>query len=84
MANAKKLPSGAWRTLGAKRINGKTVRKSFTVHPDDVGGDSRKAKTKSETLAHNWALDSSEEKNEVTVGRAMELYIQDRSGVLSA
>ena len=44
MANARKLPSGAWRTQAKKKINGKIVRKSFTVHPDQTKGNSKKAK----------------------------------------
>lgn len=84
MANAKKLPSGAWRTLACKTIHGEVVRKSFTVHPDQVGGDSRKAKDQSEMLARQWTLNS--HKNIVhglTVKDAIEQYIEDRSKVLS-
>lgn len=83
MATAKKLPSGAWRTIANKTINGKYIRKSFTVHPKDCGGDSRKAKMKSELLARNWSFEEDMEEGHVSVGRAMELYIQDRTGVLS-
>lgn len=83
MATAKKLPSGAWRTIANKTINGKYIRKSFTVHPKDCGGDSRKAKIQSELLARNWTFEQDLEKGHVSVGRAMELYIQDRTGVLS-
>lgn len=45
MANAKKLPSGAWRTNASKTINGKKYYKSFTVSPKECGGDSRKVGT---------------------------------------
>lgn len=83
MATAKKLPSGAWRTIANKTINGKYIRKSFTVHPKDCGGDSRKAKMQSELLARNWSFEEDMEEGHVSVGRAMELYIQDRTGVLS-
>ena len=51
MANAKKLPSGAWRTRATKMINGQQVRKSFTVHPDECGDDWKKAKALSEKQA---------------------------------
>lgn len=84
MASAKRLPSGAWRTLTCKTIHGKVVRKSFTVHPDQTGGDSRRAKAQSELLARNWQL--SHESNVVhglTVKDATEQYIEDRSKVLS-
>lgn len=88
MATARKLPSGAWRTQATKRINGKSVRKSFTVHPDDFPGltgkeASRKAKAQSELMARNWLFDTTVEENHVSVERAMELYIKDRTGVLS-
>lgn len=88
MASAKKLPSGAWRTLASKKINGKIVRKSFTVNPKDIGGDSKeaskKAKLQSELLARNWAFEEDQEEQHTTVEKAMEAYINDRSGVLSA
>lgn len=84
MAQASKLPSGAWRTLASKRINGKTVRKSFTVSPDDFGGNSKKAKAQSELLAREWTLSNhSEDVYGKTVKQAMENYINDRSKVLS-
>ena len=54
MASAQKLPSGAWRTRATKLIDGKQIRKSFTVHPDDCDGDWRKAKALSESQANNW------------------------------
>lgn len=84
MAQAKKLPSGAWRTQASKNINGKRIIKSFTVHPKECKGDSRKAKTLSEMQAREWQL--SAEQTEVfgaTIKTAMEDYISDRSKVLS-
>lgn len=88
MASARKLPSGAWRTIANKTINGKYLRKSFTVHPKDCGGDSKeankRAKLQSEMLARNWVFEEDLDEKHMTVGKAMELYIQDRSGVLSA
>lgn len=84
MASAKKLPSGAWRTQAKKKINGKNVCRSFTVHPRETGGDSRKAKALSELQAREWqiSLESSETYGQ-TVKEAMEAYIKDRSKVLS-
>lgn len=84
MANAIQLPSGAWRTQGNKKINGKMVRKSFTVHPRECGGDSKRAKKLSELKAREWCLEEEEtEVHGLTVGQAIDRYIQDRSAVLS-
>lgn len=84
MANAKKLPSGAWRTQVAKTINGKKVVKSFTVHPKQCKGDSRKAKDQSEFLARQWRLAVEDsEVNGLKVRDAMDMFIADRSKVLS-
>lgn len=84
MANAKQLPSGAWRTQVTKTIDGKKIKKSFTVHPKDCEGNSKKAKLKSEYLAKEWSL--TEEISEIhgmTVKQACEQYINDRDKVLS-
>ena len=84
MASARKLPSGAWRTQAKKTINGKKVVKSFTVHPNETKGDSRKAKAQSELLAREWQI--SAEDSEVyglKVRDAMDQFIKDRSKVLS-
>ncbi len=83
MAQARKTESGAWKTLAYKKINGKVVRKAFTVHPKDCGDDSRKAKTKSEALARDWVLNEELEQNYITVQKAIDEYIKDRSAVLS-
>ena len=84
MANAKELPSGAFRTQAFKMINGKRVVKSFTVHPKDVGGDSKKAKKQSEFLALQWQLEhESQSINGLTVKEAIEGYIRDKERVLS-
>ena len=84
MASAKKLPSGAYRTLATKTIHGKKVRKSFTVHPDQTGGDGRRAKDQSELLARNWRLSrDSSSIHGLIVKDAIESYIDDRSKVLS-
>lgn len=84
MATAKKLPSGAWRTQAKRTVNGKKIVKSFTVHPKDVGGDSRKAKTQSEMLAREWQLEAeSMEIHGLKIKDAMDNFINDRSKVLS-
>ena len=83
MANARKLPSGAYRTRPSKYINGKKVTKSFTVHPNECGGDWKKAKKLSEQQASTWLLESEAEEVNTTVGGAIESYIKDRSAVLS-
>lgn len=84
MANARKLPSGAWRTQAKKSINGKVIRKSFTVHPDQTKGDSRKAKTQSELLAREWQMAVNESKvYGVTVRKAIDEFLENRSEVLS-
>lgn len=84
MANARKLPSGAWRTLASKMIGNKKVRKSFTVHPNETGGDSRKAKALSEMQAREWQFSTvSTEVYGLKIREAMTGYIEDRSKVLS-
>ena len=83
MANAKQLPSGAWRTRPSKYIDGKKITKSFTVHPDECGGDWKKAKKLSENRASNWLLEAEAEEVNMTVKTAIESYIKDRSAVLS-
>ena len=84
MAKARKLPSGAWRTQASKMTGGKRVVRSFTVHPDETGGNSRNAKVKSELLAREWQSEIEvEEVCSVTVGEAIDRYIKDREKVLS-
>ena len=84
MASARKLPSGAYQTRATKVINGKKVTKSFTVHPKQCKGDSRKAKAQSELMAREWqiAAEDSETYGQ-NVGEAMSQYVKDRSKVLS-
>ena len=84
MANARKLPSGAYQTRATKVIHGKKITKSFTVHPKECRNDAKKAKQTSEKLAREWQI--SETDSEIyglTVGKAMDQYIKDRSKVLS-
>lgn len=83
MASAQKLPSGAYRCQANKKINGKMVRKSFTVHPKDCGGDWRQAKSQCEQLANNWIFDTEDEIRRTTVERAMENHIKTHSHVWS-
>lgn len=87
MASAKKLPSGSWRCRATKTINGKKITKAFTVSPKEYGDDSKinskKAKSKAELLAKNWLLETDLEETHITVVKAMERYIADRTGVLS-
>ena len=84
MANAKLLPSGAWRCRPTKVIGGKKVTKSFTVHPKECANNSRKARDKAEMLAKQWLLDAEDEESHgMTVGNAIDAYIKDRSAVLS-
>lgn len=87
MAKATKLPSGAWRVQASKTVNGVTVRKSFTVHPDEFGGGStgsRKAKDKAELLARNWRLSKKvESRSKPILKDALMCYIEDRRNVFS-
>ena len=84
MANARKLPSGAYQTRVTKVINGKKITKCFTVHPKEFKNDARKAKDQSELLARQWRM--SAEDSEIyglKIKEALEQYVKDRSKVLS-
>lgn len=84
MANARKLPSGAWRTRITKVVNGKKVTRSFTVHPKECQGNSRKAKDQSEKLAREWRLATEDDYTYgKTIRQALNDYINDRKKVLS-
>lgn len=84
MAKARKLPSGAYQTRITKVINGKKITKSFTVHPKQCKGDSRKAKAQSELMAREWQISAEDsEVYGIKVKDAMEQFIKDRSKVLS-
>lgn len=84
MANATLLPSGAYRCRPTKVINGKKVTKSFTVHPDECGGNEKKAKKKAELLADQWQFEAKEEESGIiTVDKAIDAYIESRDGVIS-
>ena len=84
MANAKRLPSGSWRCRVKKVIDGQTVTKSFTVSPDDCGGDSKKAKAKAELMAREWQISQQRALRESPIlSDALLKYIDDRSKIVS-
>lgn len=84
MATAKLLPSGAYRTRATKVINGRKVTKSFTVHPNETKGNSKKAKQQSELLAREWQVNTEDSMvYGLKIRDAIEQYLQDRSKVLS-
>lgn len=90
MATAKKLPSGSWRcqvyshTEEIPQPDGSTKKKrvyrSFTC---DIPGP--KGKRKCEQLAAEWAVikEAAVKNPNITVGEAIDKYIQQRSAVLS-
>ena len=75
MANAKKLPSGNWRALASKTINGKLIRKSFTAP----------TKKEAEFLAAKWQVRLEEENatQNITLYQAYEKYIEMKNSILS-
>lgn len=84
MAVAKMTPSGAWRCRPSMVIDGKVVIKSITVHPDECGGNSKKAKAKAEMLAREWQLNQHQDSiSSPLLANAMQSYIDDRSKILS-
>ncbi len=74
MAKAKKLPSGNWRVLANKTVDGKTVRKSFT----------HENKRQAEHMAAEWLtkLDAMNPEN-ITLSEAFERYISSKEKILS-
>lgn len=87
MASVEQLKSGSWRAQVKKTIDGKIVRKAFTVSPKDFPGtpreSSRKAKEKAELLAREWSLNAEAEIHMITVEQAMQLYLDKKEPVLS-
>lgn len=73
MAKAKKLPSGNWRCLVRKNIDGKQVAKSFTAP----------TKKEAEYLAAEWVLNENSKIDSMTLKTACERYIETREHVLS-
>lgn len=75
MAKAKKLPSGSWRVLlyvGTDE-NGKKKRKSITAA----------TRKEAELLAAQYLNNRREEPAEMTVGKAIDKYIESKSNILS-
>ena len=75
MAKAKKLPSGSWRVnlyVGTDD-NGKRVYKSFTAE----------TKKEAEFLAAEYNLKRKEKPKGITVGDAIDNYIQSKENILS-
>lgn len=83
MAKAKQLASGSWRVQVKKKIDGKTVVKSFTVSPKDCGGDWRKARDKAELMAREWRLSAEDNSQRITVKQALDAYIEGKKAVWS-
>ena len=84
MATAKLLNSGSWRVQACKIIDGKKVKKSFTVSPKDCGGNSRKAKLQAEYQANEWMMTVEDQIIKgLTVHQALVDYIEDRSNLMS-
>lgn len=76
MAKAKKLPSGNWRVQASITVDGKKVRKSFTA------ADKKQA----EISALEWQnkmFKYNNEPTELTLGEAINKYIDSRRNVLS-
>ena len=75
MAKAKKLPSGSWRVqvYAGKDQNGKKIMKSFTAD----------TKKEAEFLAAQFAATNKEPATEMTVGKAIDKYIESKSNILS-
>ncbi|MDE6019575.1 MAG: site-specific integrase [Ruminococcus sp.] len=75
MATAKKLPSGSWRVrvYVGDDSNGKHIYKSFTAG----------TKKEAEFLAAEYNLKRKEKPKDLTVGDAIDGYIDNKDGVLS-
>lgn len=75
MPKAKKLPSGNWRIIMNKTVDGVLIRKSFT-DPD---------KRKAEAAAFTWAQDISEQSatENITLRQAYDRYISSKENILS-
>lgn len=75
MAKAKKLPSGSWRVqvYAGKDSNGKKIMKSFTAD----------TKRDAEFLAAQFLAENKEAPADMTVGKAIDKYIDSKSNILS-
>lgn len=87
MASASKLASGSWRVQVKKVVDGKIIKKSFTVSPKDFPGDareaSRKAKAQAELLARKWIFNAEIDAHKISVKQAMTEYNQKKGPSLS-
>ena len=73
MAKAKKLPSGNYRCLACKTIDGKKINKSFTAA----------TKKEAELLAIEWQNENSITDNSITLSKAVDNYIALRRNTVS-
>lgn len=73
MAKARKLPSGNWRCLVRKTIDGKQISKSFTAP----------TKKEAEFLAAEWVANETDKLDNLTLKTACERYIEAKESVLS-
>lgn len=75
MAKAKKLPSGSWRVqvYAGKDQNGKKIMKSITAD----------TKKEAEMLAAQYSYQRKERPSDMTVGKAIDKYIESKSNILS-
>ena len=71
---AKVLPSGNYRAIASKTVNGERIRKSFTAP----------TKGEAEFLASEWVARGKEKVNLPTVGEVLDDYISHREAILSA
>ena len=70
---AKKLPSGNYRAMASKTVNGERIRKSFTAP----------TKNEAELLAVAWVARGKEQEELPTVGEILDKYIEHREAILS-
>lgn len=73
MAKAKKLPSGNYRCLACKVIDGKKINKSFTAA----------SKKEAELLALEWQNENSANDSSITLSKAVDNYIALRRNTVS-
>lgn len=83
MGSPKLLPSGSYRVQACKTIDGKKVKKSFTVSPADCGGDARMAKKRAALMADEWMMAAEEEAHKTTVKKAIENHLEIKKAIWS-
>lgn len=84
MATAKKLPSGSWRVQVFSHyefVNGEKKRRYESFTSKQKG---RAGKAEAERMAAEWAYKREERHRDVTLGDAVQTYIDAKKGVLSA